>query len=71
MLGTYLIMSMMHFFFRNGQKNDFASIKFGAGFLGFQNYNFFLHGFLTLTATYTSHLIPLTLLPLYLTTDLT
>jgi hypothetical protein len=69
-LGTYIALTCMQYFFRNGYKNDLSTIKFGAAFLGFPHYQFFLHGFLTLTAFYSSHVIPFMLMPLYITGDL-
>ena len=68
-LGAYLTMTTLHYFYRTGNTNDLGTIKYGAAFLGFPQYNFYLHALLTLAATYTSHLIPFLLLPLYLTPD--
>ena len=69
-LSTYIGATCLHYFYRSGYKNDLSTVKFGAAFLGFTNYNFFLHGFLTLSAFYTQHLIPLMLIPLYITSDI-
>lgn len=52
-------------------RNKFASIRFGSVFMGFINYNYFLHGFLTLLTTYYSHIICFLLLPFYLTSTTT
>jgi hypothetical protein len=65
-LSVYLAITMMQYFFRLGMRNKFATIKFGAAFLGFSDYNFFLHGFLTLLATYTAHILAIFTLPYYL-----
>ena len=48
-------------------RSKFASIRFGSVFMGFINYNYFLHGFLTLLTTYYSQVICFLLLPFYLT----
>lgn len=69
-LAAYISMTTLHYFYRNGISHDLASIKYGAAFLGFPDYHFYLHGFLTILVTYTSHIIPFLLLPLYLTPDL-
>jgi hypothetical protein len=63
-------MTCLQYFFRSGYRYELSTIKFGAAFLGFPHYQFFLHGFLTLSAFYTSHVIPFTLMPLYITGDL-
>lgn len=66
-LATIFMLTMTQYFFRAGVRNKFASIRFGSVFMGFINYNYFLHGFLTLLTTYYSHIICFLLLPLYLT----
>jgi len=65
-LSIIFVLTMTQYFFRAGVRNKFASIRFGSVFMGFINYNYFLHGFLTLLTTYYSQVICFLLLPLYL-----
>jgi hypothetical protein len=65
-LSMIFVLTMTQYFFRAGVRNKFASIRFGSVFMGFINYNYFLHGFLTLLTTYYSQVICFLLLPFYL-----
>ena len=66
-LSLIFVLTMIQYFYRAGVRSKFASIRFGSVFMGFINYNYFLHGFLTLLTTYYSHVICFLLLPFYLT----
>jgi hypothetical protein len=66
MLSVIFVLTMWQYFFRAGVRNNFATIRFGSIFMGFINYNFYLHGFLILLATYYSHVIGFLLIPFYL-----
>jgi hypothetical protein len=69
-IGAYISMTALHYFYRNGMSHELDLVNNGAGFLGFPDYHFYSHGFLTILSMYTSHIIPFLLLPLYLTPDI-
>jgi hypothetical protein len=58
------------YWFRTRHRNIFSSIKFGSGFVGFTEYNYYLHGFLTSFTTYCSHLVVMLMMPWCITTTI-
>lgn len=62
-LAIVLYLTAHQYWFRTKHRNRFSSIKFGSVFVGFTEYNYFLHGFLTLVATYSSHIVTMLMMP--------
>ena len=55
--------TMIQYFYRTSHRERFSSIQFGKAFLGFSDYNYYLHGFLILVNTYSSHIIGFLMTP--------
>ncbi len=62
-LALVLYLTAHQYWFRTKHRNRFSSIKFGSVFVGFTEYNYFLHGSLTLVATYSSHIVTMLMMP--------
>ena len=62
LLLVYLTMQL--YFYRTSHRERFSSIQFAKAFLGFTDYNYYLHGFLVILNTYSSQIIGFLLLPL-------
>lgn len=56
---------------RTSHRPKFSSIQFGKAYLGFNTYNYYLHGFLVLLNTYSANIIGFLMLPYMLTTKKT
>lgn len=62
----FFFMTASQYWFRTNHRFRFSAIKFGKVFLGFTDYNYYLHGFLTLLVTYGAHLLTSFMMPWFL-----
>lgn len=58
-----IYLTMIQYFYRTSHRERFSSLQFGKAFLGFTEYNYWLHGALVLMNTYAPHIIALMMLP--------
>ena len=56
-------LTMIQYFYRTTHRERFSSLQFGKAFLGFTEYNYWLHGGLVLMNTYAPHIICFMMLP--------
>ena len=58
-----IYLTMIQYFYRTTHRERFSSLQFGKVFLGFTEYNYWLHGALVLMNTYAPHIIGFIMLP--------
>jgi hypothetical protein len=55
---------MTQYFYRTSHRERFNSLQFGKTFIGFTEYNYYLHALLIILNTYSAHIIVLFLTPI-------
>ena len=63
MISMLLYLTMIQYFYRTSHRERFSSLQFAKAFVGFTQFNYYLHGVLVIINTYTAQIIGMMMVP--------